>query len=149
MADDLRQRYADAIARWALMYPIPAWSLSEGERAEKLARNWGRHAAEAVLAVRDDELADALRRAERAEAVIAEHVARLIEQAKQAWYREQDRARLAEAATARVRERLDALIADGFGATTPTLRDLRDLLDVPADGEQTSTLTTEEGNPHG
>lgn len=40
-------------------------------------------------------------------------------------------------AIARVRERLDALIADGFGATTPTLRNLRDLLDGPAASEQT------------
>lgn len=52
----LRDRYAEALARWALMYPIPAWGLAEGQGAEKLARNWGRVAAKAVLAVRDDEL---------------------------------------------------------------------------------------------
>ncbi|GIH70312.1 hypothetical protein [Sphaerimonospora thailandensis] len=40
-------------------------------------------------------------------------------------------------AIARVRERLDALIADGFGATTPTLRNLCHLLDGRAVSEQT------------
>ena len=40
-----------------------------------------------------------------------------------------ERAERAEAANARTRERLDALIAAGFGATTDTLRELRAALD--------------------
>lgn len=51
------------------------------------------------------------------------------EQAKQRWYEEQERAEKAEAANARTRERLDALIAAGFGAVGDTLRELRAALD--------------------
>jgi hypothetical protein len=134
VTDDLRQRYADAIARWALMYPIPAWSLSEGERAEKLARNWGRVAAEAVLAVRDDALAEALHRVEQAEAAVA-RVRAIAERARP---------------------------VGGLGCSCPddvptcgfpewewltwdlNPADVLGALDVPADGEQPPTPATEE-----
>lgn len=52
----LRDRYAEAIAHWALMYPISSWGLAEGDAAERLAERWGRVAVKSVLAVRDDEL---------------------------------------------------------------------------------------------
>ncbi len=86
---------------------------------------------EAVLAVRDDELADALRRAERAEAVIAEHTARLIERGTQAWYRERDRARELHA-------RDDSNPRGPWCGTcmTPWPCSTWTALDVPADGEQ-------------
>lgn len=71
MSDDLRQRYAEALARWALMYPIAAWSLSSGQRAETLARNWGTVAAKFAMDVRDEELEAWRERAENAEAAIA------------------------------------------------------------------------------
>jgi hypothetical protein len=56
---DLRQRYAEALARWALMYPIPAWKLAGGYAAESLAKAWGEVAAPFVTDVRDDELGKA------------------------------------------------------------------------------------------
>jgi hypothetical protein len=48
------------------------------------------------------------------------------ENRRQMW---RERAEKAEAARTVTRERLDALIADGFGATTDTLRELRAALD--------------------
>lgn len=57
MTDDLRQRYAEAIARWALMYPIPAWKLAGGDAAESLAKAWGEVAVPFVTDVRDEEMA--------------------------------------------------------------------------------------------
>lgn len=47
----------DAAKKWALSYPIPAWGLAEGEQADRLAENWARVVAGAVL--------DALRAAGR------------------------------------------------------------------------------------
>ncbi|MEV4458495.1 hypothetical protein [Microbispora sp. NPDC049633] len=80
-------------------------------------------------------------RAERNKAVatIAEQAQRLIARERE---HNADRAELeqAKAAIARVRERLNALIADGFGATTPTLRDLRDLLDDPDEQAERAAL---------
>jgi len=45
----------EAAKNWALMYPIPAWGLAEGEGAEKLAANWARVVSKMVL----DALAEA------------------------------------------------------------------------------------------
>lgn len=73
MADDLRHRYAEALARWALMYPISAWALSEGPRAERLARNWGDVASKFAMEVRDEELEACRERAETADKVLARH----------------------------------------------------------------------------
>lgn len=53
---ELRDQIAEAAARWSLMYPIPAWQLLEGDRAEKLARSWGEGIADAVLATVQPEL---------------------------------------------------------------------------------------------
>jgi hypothetical protein len=115
----------EAIADRLLAEDARSWGygMFEGSRNTALA------VADVMLSVGDDEL-------ERAQDLARKRGghALLIGQAL-----DLSQAKLghAEAAVARVRERLDALIADGFGATTPTLRDLRDLLDVPADGEQT------------
>lgn len=48
---ELHDRIAEALTRWALTYPIPAWSLAQGEDAKKLARNWARAATSFVLEV--------------------------------------------------------------------------------------------------
>ncbi len=47
----LRDQIAETAARWFFMYPIPAWSLAEGTRAERLARSWGDGIVDAVLPV--------------------------------------------------------------------------------------------------
>lgn len=39
----------DAARKWALRYPIPAWGLAEGERADRLAETWARVVAGMVL----------------------------------------------------------------------------------------------------
>ena len=39
----------EALRNWALMYPIPAWRLAEGDQAERLADNWARTAAGMVM----------------------------------------------------------------------------------------------------
>lgn len=39
----------EALRKWALMYPIPAWSLAQGDQAERLATNWARVAAGMVM----------------------------------------------------------------------------------------------------
>lgn len=39
---DARAVATQTATDWALMYPIPAWSLAEGAGAEKLAGNWAR-----------------------------------------------------------------------------------------------------------
>lgn len=93
--DDLRQRYAEALATWALMYPISAWGLSEGARAERLARNWGEVAAKFAMDVGEQMLESWRQRAERAEAELAENTGVM-----QALRRQRDEA---EAAVARAR----------------------------------------------
>lgn len=51
MSDDLRNRIAEAGKNWALANPIPAWGLGPQEHWDKLATNWGRLIADAVMAV--------------------------------------------------------------------------------------------------
>ncbi len=48
-ATDDRAVIAEALRRWALMYPIPAWGLAEGETAERLANNWAQTASQMVV----------------------------------------------------------------------------------------------------
>jgi hypothetical protein len=48
-AAGLRGRTAGALREWALMYPIPAWRLAEGDGAERLADNWARVASGMVV----------------------------------------------------------------------------------------------------
>lgn len=55
----LQERFAEALAEWAWMYPIPGWGLAEGDNALRLARRWGKVAAKSAMLVRDDELAAA------------------------------------------------------------------------------------------
>lgn len=38
-----------SLRNWALMYPIPAWSLAQGDLAERLADNWARVASGMVM----------------------------------------------------------------------------------------------------
>lgn len=53
---NLRRRYAEALATWAIMYPISAWRLAEGSDAEQLARNWGEGAAKFAMDVQNKEM---------------------------------------------------------------------------------------------
>lgn len=65
---DLRARYAEAAARWALMYPISSWSLADGEKAVRLAKVWGEQIARFLdESVRDEHLAHMTARAVYAE----------------------------------------------------------------------------------
>ena len=113
MPDGLRQRYAQAIQACG---PLSVTKVLY-----------------AVMAVRDDEL-------ERLRGIIDRHdhgimpvcegyMAARAEQAERERAEWRERAEKAEAARTMTRERLDALITAGFGATTDTLRGLRAALD--------------------
>jgi hypothetical protein len=54
--DDARAAAVEAAKNWALMYPIPAWSLAHGAGAEKLASNWAEAIGRQVI---DEALAQA------------------------------------------------------------------------------------------
>jgi hypothetical protein len=135
VADDLRHRYAEAIrtaadfsivGEWICCNPVnPEHDLCvKGDIARQmlaavLADDPERlfvpsKLVDAVMAVRDEEL-------ERL---------RLIAKVNHGLYGSaQQEAGTAEAALSLVRERLDILIAAGFGAVTDTLRELRAALD--------------------
>jgi hypothetical protein len=111
MGDDLRHRYAEAIQACG---PLSVTKVLY-----------------AVMAVRDDELQWLRARVAELEAHPVDWDAQrrradLADKDRDSW---RERAEKAEAANARTRERLDALIADGFGAVTDTLRELRAALD--------------------
>ncbi len=158
MSDDLRQRYAEALAA-KFTYPVYRCDRDgENERVEKpdpadridqtpyvvgVASEGYRafwtptcaELAEVIAAVRDEELKQArkaVRRAEGSENYMAKHLA--IQDNRVRGFRseaakQRKRAEKVEAANTRARDRLDALIAAGFGATTDTLRELRSALD--------------------
>lgn len=48
-SEDLVELVKRTIADWATAYPIPAWGLAEGDRAERLAGNWAKVLAPYVL----------------------------------------------------------------------------------------------------
>jgi hypothetical protein len=124
----LRVRYAEAMHQKIATYVVDWMGIRSADTIDQLAAR--------VLAVRDDELAALRAELDRM---------RLIAQVNDGLHRSAHaEAEQAEAANARVRQRLEALIADGFGATTPTLRELLAALDQPADGEQPPTPATEE-----
>lgn len=49
MTDPVAAAVTGALHDWALMYPIPAWGLAQGELAERLAANWARVASGMVM----------------------------------------------------------------------------------------------------
>lgn len=48
-ADPIPTAITAALRNWALMYPIPAWSLAQGDKAERLADDWARVASAMVV----------------------------------------------------------------------------------------------------
>lgn len=72
ISEGLRERYAEAATRWALVYPSANWGIlgyASGDDREhlaaivdKLAAEWGADLAERMLAVRDEQLSEALKR---------------------------------------------------------------------------------------
>jgi hypothetical protein len=121
VADDLRQRIADVLD-----------DLDYGHDQQERRYVFVDDVLEAVMAVRDERL-EVLRAAydivrghlKATRKDYSERTGEMLE-----W---RERAEQAGAALALARERLDALIAAGFGATTDTLRALRAALDDSKD----------------
>lgn len=84
MADqeDIRERYAEAATRWALMYPLGNWPClgyvggGDARRqldaiARDIASAWGSDIADRMLTVRDDELTGAQQAIQRVRLEVA------------------------------------------------------------------------------
>jgi hypothetical protein len=129
-AEGLRERYAEAAARWALMYPISSWALREGEAAEKLAKVWGEQIARFLdEEVRDLELEQLRAANERMTALVGK------------WSRSADNQLAAN--EDETNKRLHTIRSTRVHQLDLCVRDLRAALDVPVTPGDTEEVTDE------